>query len=183
VNRSLDALKLWVRRGVGVILLADVLLLGIIWRNESLHPEAEKQSLDRLREQHKLLTADVRRAADIRDRLPAVERQGDKFLEDTLLETSSGYSTVLADLGSISAGAGLPSGSIGFRQKEPDKQGIVQVEVTASLEGDYAALVKFINGLERSDNLYLLDSLTLSSARERGIKLSLVMRTYFRAQT
>jgi Tfp pilus assembly protein PilO len=181
VIRGVDTIKLWVRRGVLALLLADAVLLGIIWWNASLHPEIQQESLERLRGQHRLLAADVRRAADIRERLPAVERQGDEFLNGTLLPASSGYSTILADLGHIATTAGLPPGAIGFRQKEPDKQGIVEVEVSAALDGDYPALVKFINGLERSDNLYLLDSLKLTAGHDRGIRLSLVLRTYFRS--
>jgi hypothetical protein len=55
------------------------------------------------------------------------------------------------------------------------------VEINAVVEGDYSALVKFINGLERSKNLYLIDSLALTAGHEGGARLSLVMRTYFRS--
>jgi hypothetical protein len=177
----MEAVKRGVRRAMLALLIADVVLLGVVWRNASLHPEYQQRSLERLRQEHRKLGDDVRRAADIRERLPAAERQCDTFLKETLLPASSGYSTVLADLGRVAKDAGLPPGAIGFKQKEPDKQGILQVEVTAAVEGDYASLVKFINGLERSENLYLLDSLALTAGRDRGIRLSLLLRTYFRS--
>jgi hypothetical protein len=87
----------------------------------------------------------------------------------------------VADLGKITADAGLPPGGVAFKQKPADKQGVIEVEVSATVEGNYSALVKFINGLERSKNLYLIDSLSFNSGREREAHLSLVMRTYFRS--
>jgi Tfp pilus assembly protein PilO len=127
------------------------------------------------------MSADVRRATAIRAQLPDVEKDCDAFFSNTLLVASSGYSTIVADLGKIATDARLPPGGIGFKQKPADKQGIVEVEVSAVVEGDYSSLVKFVNGLERSKNLYLLDSMALNSGHERGARLSLVIRTYFRS--
>lgn len=181
MNRPIGKVKRWVRRVVTALLAADVLLVGVVWYYAIEHPEAEQRSLERLRQDNKRLGADVRRATTFREELPDVQKNCDSFLRDTLLVSSSGYSTIVADLGRIAANAGLPSGAVGFKQKPPDKQGIIEVEVTAAEDGPYVSLVKFINGLERSKNLYLLDGMTLNAGHERGIRLNLVMRTYFRS--
>jgi hypothetical protein len=181
VKRPIEAVKRWVGRALIVLLTADALLLAVVWYTAAEHPEAERRNLVRLREEDKKLAADVRRAAAIRAALPAVQKDCDTFLSNTLLVASSGYSTIVADLGKIAGDAGVPPGGIGFKQKPPDKQGVIEVEVTAAVEGPYASLVKFVNGLERSKILYLIDSMSLSSGHERGEHLSLIMRTYFRS--
>lgn len=48
------------------------------------------------------------------------------------------------------------------------------------LDAEYPAIIQFINGLERSKNFYLLDSLRLTSASTGGIRLDLDLHTFFR---
>ncbi|HUJ41115.1 MAG TPA: GspMb/PilO family protein [Candidatus Acidoferrales bacterium] len=181
MNRPIDAVKRWVSRVVAAILLVDAALLAVVWHYSSDHPQADKTYIARLQDQDRRMVADVRRAQAIREQLPDVKKDCNSFLEDTLLRSSTGYSAIVSDLGKVTAEAGLPPGAVAFKQKSADEKGIIEVEVTAVVEGNYASLVKFINGLERSRNLYLIDSLSLASSRETGARLSLAMRTYFRS--
>ncbi|HMD31659.1 MAG TPA: type 4a pilus biogenesis protein PilO [Candidatus Acidoferrales bacterium] len=181
MKRPVEDVKRWARNALSILLMADVLLLGGVWYAAAEHPEAEQKRLERLRDENKKLGADVSRAEAIRTQLPTVRKDCDEFLRDTLLISSSGYSSIVADLEKIAVDAGLPPGAIGFKQKPPDKQGIIEVEVTAVVEGRYSALVKFVNGLERSKNLYLIDAMALNSGRENGARMNLIMRTYFRS--
>ncbi|HKO04614.1 MAG TPA: hypothetical protein VJW51_07680 [Candidatus Acidoferrales bacterium] len=181
MNRAAERIKRWVRGAVLALVAADALLLLVVWNNAAENSPAEQRNLKRLREENGQISADVSRAAAIKKQLPDVEKDCDAFFSNTLLVASGGYSTIVADLGKIAANAGLPPGGIGFKQKPADKQGVIEVEVSATVEGDYTSLVKFINGLERSKNLYLLDSMALNSGRDRGARLNLVMRTYFRS--
>lgn len=181
MKRPVEDVKRWVLRAVVALLLVDAGLFAVVWQYEFEHPETGKKTMDRLRDEDRKMVADVRRAQRIREQLPDVRKECDAFLHDTLLVASTGYSAIEADLGKITAAAGLPAGGVGFKQKPTDKQGILEVEVNAVVEGDYSALVKFINGLERSKNLYLIDSMSLNAGHEHGARLSLVMRTYFRS--
>jgi Tfp pilus assembly protein PilO len=173
-------IKRVVRLILGTVLLADVLLLGVVWQAAAEHPESAGRRLEQFREEDRQIAADVRRAAAIREELPQVKKQCDGFLQENLRRSSDGYSAMVAELEKIAADAGLPPGTVSFRQKPPDKQGIIEVQVTAGVEGSYAALVKFVNGLERSKNLYLVDNLSLTAGHERVIHMNLLLRTYFR---
>jgi len=53
--------------------------------------------------------------------------------------------------------------------------------VAAAVEGDYANVINFINGLERSNNFYVLDGLSLASSTAGNLRLNLQLRTYFRS--
>jgi len=181
MNRATETMKRWVRGAVIALVVADALLLLVVWNDSEENSPAEQRNLDRLRQENGQISSDVSRATAIKKQLPDVQKDCDAFLSNTLLVASSGYSTIVADLGKIAENAGLPPGGIGFKQKPADKQGIIEVEVNAAVEGDYTSLVKFINGLERSKNLYLLDSMSLNAGREHGARLNLVMRTYFRS--
>lgn len=181
MKRAGELVKRVVRVAVLALVAADALLLVVVWRDAGEHSAAEQTNLERLRVENGKMSADVGQAQAIRAQLPAVQKDCDAFFSNTLLVASTGYSTIVADLGKIAAGAGIPPGSIEFKQKAADKQGIIEVEVSAAVEGDYSSLVKFINGLERSKNMYLLDAMTLKGGNDRIARLNLVMRTYFRS--
>ena len=172
--------KRWIVRALFVLLSIDLVLGVYVWRTAASHPASEKIALDRLRARHRQYGDDLRRAELIQQRLPEVERECNRFFEAQFLNTSTGYSSVVEDLGRIARTAGLPPSAITFKQREIEKRGVVEVAVSATVEGEYPALVRFVNGLERSEHLYLLDSLNLIDAQEKHVKLSLQMKTYFR---
>jgi len=180
MTRPIENVRRWVFRFVAAILFVDAALLAVVWHFQSDHPEADKKYIERLQDEDRRMVADVRSAQAIREQLPDVKKNCDAFLEDTLLRSSTGYSAIVSDLGKITTEAGLPPGGIGFKQTSAEQKGVIEVEVTAIVEGNYSSLVKFINGLERSKNLYLIDSMSLSSG-QTGARLSLQMRTYFRS--
>jgi hypothetical protein len=75
----------------------------------------------------------------------------------------------------------LRSSGIAFHEKEVKGRGVVEVDISDTVEGDYPAIIQFINGLERSKYFYLLSDLKLGSASTGGgIRLNLELRTYFR---
>ena len=62
---------------------------------------------------------------------------------------------------------------------------MTEVAIDATVSGNYKSVVGFLNGLQRSINLYQVDSLTLASenanqASANVIKVALHLKTYFR---
>ena len=170
-----------VRWTILVVLVLDLVLIFLNWRSSSAEPQSLSQERSRLEIQHRLLKADVERATAIRSDLAKVQGESAEFFAQKLRETSSGYSSVVGDLGEISKRSGLNATSVTFRQRDVGTRGVVEVVVTASVEGDYPSLVSFINGLERSDSFYVLDNLQLASSTSGSLKLNLQLRTYFRS--
>ena len=170
-----------VRWTIVVVLGLDLALIYINWRSSDSEPESLKQERSRLELQHRLFRADVERATAIRSELAKVQGDSADFFAKELRETSTGYSSVVSDLGEISKRSGLSATAITFRQRDVGARGVVEVVVAATVEGDYPSLVSFINGLERSDNFYVLDSLQLASSTGGRLKLNLQLRTYFRS--
>jgi len=165
-----------------VVFALDGALLIARWR---MAVASSRQQLQSRALALKLRTAQLRsnldRAAEIRARLPQIGRDSDQFYDHDLHGMKTGYPALVGDLGRIAAGAGVHASGVRFSQKDLAAHGVTEVEADAVIEGDYAGLVRFINGLERSKNLYLLDSLSLASSAPGAIKLNVRLRTYFRA--
>jgi Tfp pilus assembly protein PilO len=174
--------KRWVRGGVIFLLLIDLGLLLGRWR---IAASASRKQLSDTRQNLKTaaekLSANLDEAAAIRQHLPQVKQDCDGFYTHQLLDFRDGYAAVVADLGEIAGKAGLRTEGVRFQQKDLPKRGVTEVEATATIEGDYPSLVRFIDGLERSQNFYLLDSLALASSTGGRIKLNVQLRTYFRS--
>jgi Tfp pilus assembly protein PilO len=139
-----------------------------------------------------LVKADVERANKIKARLPEVQKYFDQF-ESTLPPAGKGYSMVSQELGDIARETHVQVQDLKFRQKEVTGRNVDEVELEATLDGDYGGIVRFLNRLQRSKNTYVVDSLGLDSASGTGtgagtvnqappgtVKVSLHLLSYFR---
>ncbi len=178
--RAWQAWKIWTCAGLGVLLAADLSLGVFLWSTSREVPENMRAQRDHLAMQAKLLRSDVARGEKIRASLPQAAKDCDAFYHDGLLDSSSGYSRIETDLAAIAAKAGVKTSALSFKQKEVKDRGVTEIAINTSVEADYPAIVQFINGLERSKNLYLLDSLHMTSATAGGLRLDLDLHTYFR---
>jgi hypothetical protein len=161
------------------ILLADAVLIGVEWKLNG-SPHIRTSDLNRLASLEKQYRADNARLERFKTELPADEKQWDEFFTSHFHPAGAGYSAISEDLGELSRSAGLHSDTISFHQHSADARGLMQVDITTAVEGDYDSLVQFLDKLEHSENFYVLDSLSLASGTVGKIRLNVQLRTYFR---
>ncbi|HEX3371066.1 MAG TPA: type 4a pilus biogenesis protein PilO [Candidatus Acidoferrales bacterium] len=183
MKRDAKLQKRLVTGALTFLVLADVALAAYSWRLSSA-PHTPQQELALQNQQLEVLRADIKRGESIRQLTPAIQRDCDRF-EQSLLPVSNGYSSVSAELDGIAKKAGAQIDGRGFKQKEIPKRGMQEVSIDLTVNGEYTAVVRFLNGLQRSKNLYQVDGLALASdAQSQGangpIKVSVHMKTYFR---
>jgi Tfp pilus assembly protein PilO len=169
--------------GLVVLIGADVALAAYRW-NMGGSSGDRAADLARQDRELKLSQADIDRARKIKDSMPAIQADCDKF-EHMLFPASTGYSSVTAELDSIAQKAGAQVQDLNFKQAEVPQRGLTSVEITSIVSGTYSSVVHFVNGVQRSPNIYLLDSLSLASDSQNpgagaAIKVTLHLQTYFR---
>jgi len=168
-----------IRWVLAAVLVADALLIGVQWRLNS-SPHVQPGELNRLGMLEKQYRADNSRLERFKTELPADEKQWDEFFTTHFHPAGAGYSAISEDLGDLSRVSGLRSDVITFHQHTPDARGLMQVDISTAVEGDYDSLVQFLNKLEHSNNFYVLDSLALTSSTLGKLRLNVQLRTYFR---
>jgi len=183
MSRDFKLQKRLIVAALALLIAADVALAAYTWQSGST-PRNEKQDLADQTRQLKVLQADVERAKGIQNRMPAIQADCDRF-EHTLFSASTGYSSATADLDAIAKKAGAQIQDLSFKQQEISARGLTNVEITATVSGNYSSVVHFVNGLQRSDNLYILEGLTLGGENQNPganaqIKVTLHLETYFR---
>ena len=181
MDRSLVVKRRMILVGLAILLAGDLALAFYSWHAATAlrRPMA---SLVADSAKLKLLGADVDRADRIRHNLPATVAECDRF-EGSLLPASSGNSSVTAELDDLAKKSGLQIQNVSFRHKDLPGRNLTEVELEASVTGDYSSIVKFMNGLQRSHNSYAVESLGLQAEGQNspnGLRVGLHMKTYFR---
>jgi Tfp pilus assembly protein PilO len=166
---------------LAVLIAANLAVGFLFWQSSRQNPAEMRAQLDRLQLEAKLRQADIQRARKIRASLPQVGKDCDAFYRTAFLDGASGYSSVDADLSAIADKAGLHIADTSYRETNVDKHGVKEIGIATTVEGSYTAIIQFIGGLERSRNFYLLNDLSLTSAKAGTIRLQLKLRTFFRS--
>ena len=178
--RAWQTWKKYAAIALALLVVADLALALFLVRMSRQRPDAMRARRDQLAMQARLLRADVVRGNKIRASLPQVGKDCDAFYRGSFLDAATGYSRIEADLSGIASKAGVKTPGFAFKQKDIKERGVAEISITTSVTADYPQVIEFIHGIERSKNLYLLDSLQLASVAAGGIRLELTLHTYFR---
>ena len=169
---------------LGLILLvtADIALVVYSW-NFASAPKSQ-QDLMVLTRNRDLLRADILRAQDIRRKIPAIQKDCDEF-EKSLYPSSTGYSAVSAELDAIARKAGLQIESRTLREDELKARKLTEVQIETMVVGGYSGVVRFLNGLQRSNVVYAVEGLSARSETGQNgqtghVRVTLHIKTYFR---
>ncbi len=168
---------------LGLFLAADLGLAVYSWQLASA-PQTPQKEFDDENTKLMLLKGDIKSAQDIKDHMPLTRSDCEKF-EQSLPPANTGYSSLTAELDEIAKKAGLQIVTLSDRQKELTTRGMAEVSIDATVSGDYGSVVRFLNGLQRSQRFYVVDGLALATDAQNQsangpIRVGLHVRTYFR---
>ena len=182
MRREFKIQKAVILLGLGALIVADVALVVYSW-NRASHQSAQ-QELATLQKNVSVEKAELNRARQIQQEMPAVQKDCDQF-ERSLFPAESGYSSVNAELSKIAATAGLRLAGRTFQRSPVKGRNLTEVHIDTSVSGNYRAIVNFLNGLQRSPNMYAIESLSAHSDQNQGagglLQVGFHIKTYFRA--
>jgi Tfp pilus assembly protein PilO len=114
----------------------------------------------------------------------------DKKIDQAKLDQQAFYdkrfpandSQVLTELGALAVKNNVLLSRAQYGYRKP-QQGLVEMQIEANLSGDYAPIVRFINGLERDKVFFLIKGIALNGQQNGVVSLRMVLTTYLRADT
>jgi Tfp pilus assembly protein PilO len=165
-----------------LLVLADV-ALAVYSGDQASAIRKPEQQLAAETKQLGLLKQSIDNAQKIRDNIPAIQKDCDKF-EHSLFPARSGYSTVSSELDAIAKKAGIQLTDHSYRPTPIPDRGLAEISIDLTVNGDYKNVIQFLNGVQRSASLYEVDSLTLANENSNQgpanlIKVALHLKTYF----
>jgi Tfp pilus assembly protein PilO len=164
-------------------LAADIGLAIYSWELSS-SPHTPQRDFDEQNQKLQVLRGDIHSAQAIKAKMPATRADCDKF-EHSLPPESTGSSFVTSELDEIAKKSGLQIVTMTSKQKELSNRGMTEVSIDATVNGEYGSVVRFLNGLQRSQSFYIVDGLALATDAQNQsgtgpIRVGLHLKTYFR---
>jgi Tfp pilus assembly protein PilO len=168
-----------IRMILGVLLGLNIVLLLLVLRPPGRSLAQRQLEVKQNRARYDETLATVRQMRDLKSKLEAAIQNDREFSQGHFLDRRAAFSTMLADLEKLATDSKLKTASIEYQLKEDTKQpGFVNLAVTVTVEGGYPDLVRFINKVEQSRLFWIIDTLNVSSATGRGLRLNLLMETF-----
>ena len=169
--------------GLALLLLGDG-ALAYLSMKMAVPRDTREKTLTAESRQVALVKADVERAKKIQQNLPDVLKKFDSF-EATLLPASKGYSVLLQEMDEYAKEAHAVIDDTRFREKEVPGRNLSEVALESTVTGDYHGIVMFLNHLQRSKNVYIVDELAVDTQSATqgppgSLRVNLHLRTYFR---
>ncbi|HEY1679685.1 MAG TPA: type 4a pilus biogenesis protein PilO [Candidatus Sulfotelmatobacter sp.] len=140
--------------------------------------ESRRMQMMQLQTELNQKTRQVAPLKDLPKKVDIASKQIAEFYKKRFPTTNS---EILTELGKLTHDNGvmIESGKI----KLPDEEvGQVQpVEMEYDLSGNYTALAKFINAVERDEMFFVINSITLGGEPRGAVKLTVKLETYVKA--
>jgi type IV pilus assembly protein PilO len=169
------------RRKVKIALAAmaaiDVIALAVFFSPLVGSEMSRREQLAQRWQELQQKTREVEPLRGLDKKIPIARKQIDDFYAQRLPAQDSAISS---NLGKVAAQSGVRIGSIKYAMKEAEPVGVRRVEIEADLAGDYLQLVRFINGLERDQMFFLVNSVGLAGEQGGVVKLQLKLETYLK---
>lgn len=159
---------------LGLLLILD-LTLGIRWAL-AWHTRHIEGPVEFAQQQmaYRTLELEMRPLRGLPEKVDLSRAQADRFYKDRF---PAAYSTISSAIGDLASSNMVRLTRISYIQT-PAIAGLVEVRMDASLSGEYAPLMHFINGLERSKTFFLINGLTLTGQQGGLVNLRLRVTTY-----
>jgi len=91
------------------------------------------------------------------------------------------YSAILETLGQIKAKGQVQLSRAGYTQA-PGSGDLTEIRIDAGLSGDYAGIMRFINGLERNETFFIIRAMALTGQQSGTVNLHMQFSTWLRPE-
>ena len=169
---------------IALVAMAGVDLLGAALYFSPLVGSAEtrQQELNRLQSELTLKTRQVAPLKDLPHKVVIANQQIGDFYKRRFPAQNSQLAT---ELGKLAAANGVRIQQERYRTEDnaPTVSGLEPLQLDADLAGNYTALAKFINAVERDEMFFIINSVTLGGDPQGPVKLSVKLETYLKVGT
>jgi type IV pilus assembly protein PilO len=162
----------------GVMLGLDIVAAAVLFSPLVGSAESRRQELTELWAELKMKTAQVEPLKDMDKRIKVANQQITDFYDKRF---PSEQSQIATELGKLKDANGVTIDRAKYKTGDVGPGRLQPVEIEMDLAGNYVALAKFINSVERDDMFFLINSITLGSEQAGGVKLQLKLDAYVKA--
>jgi len=169
-----------IKVALAVLLGVDVVAAAVLFSPFVGSAESRREQLNQLWAELQTKTREVKPLTNIDQRVKTANQQIAEFYEKRFPAKDS---QIAAELGKLAAANGVAIEQATYKVRDEATARLQPVEMEATLSGNYAALARFINALERDDMIFLISSVSLGGEQNGPIKLQMKLQTYLKVGT
>jgi Tfp pilus assembly protein PilO len=159
-----------VRLVLGVLFAANVAAALLLFKPWGGSPEDLARQLSKLRSQVQQRQASVTRLRALVAKVAKGRTEGDQFLTGYFLDRRTASSTILSELGSAAKEAGIKPKEHAFVFEPIEgSDTLSMMTISANYEGNYSDLVHFVNLLDHSPRLLILEQMQAAPQQAAGM--------------
>src|ERR1700689_175455 len=158
-----------IRLGLGALAVANLVALYFVIRPPGgSTQELAQQALDMrsaIRQQQGVLD----RTRLLASKIESGRGEGDKFMGNYFLPRRTAYSTIMAELNDLAGQSKITPRDSAYALDAVDGSDTLDMmQISANLEGLYPDVIRFINLLDKSDRLLIIESLNATPQQSGG---------------
>jgi len=165
-----------IRWGLGALAVANLVALYFVIRPVGgSAAELAQQSLD-MRSEIRQQQGTLDRTRLLVSKIESGRGQGDQFMGSFFLPRRTAFSTIMAELNTLAGQAKMtPRDSAWALDAVDGSDTLDMMQISANYEGLYPDLIHFINLLDKSDRLLIVESLN-ATPQQTGGKLNVMLK-------
>jgi Tfp pilus assembly protein PilO len=165
----------WAAVGVvSVVVLGLILRLGYAW---TVSDESATRTLESKKAQLEALTQDTVPLRGLDKRVGATRARIQAFYDERI---PADYSLLATRIAELETKSGVRLSHLTYTQGAPGID-LTEISMEASISGEYAQMMRFINGLERDQIFFVIRAMSLNGQQSGQANLRLRVSTWLRA--
>lgn len=177
---SLKDTRVLMRLFLGLLLLANLVAVGFAFHLFDDSPEQLARQVQSTRQQTLQAIVKLNRTRQIASKVDTGREEGAKFISTYMTSRRTTYSTILTELNQTAKQANMtPKDALIGLDAIQGTDSLDMMTITASFEGPYENLVKFVNLLDKSKRFVIIESLTATPQQNgKVLQVTLKLNTF-----
>lgn len=169
-----------VRLVLGVLLLANLVAAYFVFQPLGGSVEELDRQAVSLQGQIASRSTALARIKVLADKVARAKLEGDKFQQDHFLDRRTAYSTLVMEMEAAAKAAGVKSRDHAYNYEPIEGSDTIGLlTVNGNYEGTYADLIQFVNHMDRSKRMFIMETLQAQPQQGTGtLLIALKMITF-----
>ncbi len=165
-----------IRLGLGVLAAANLVAAYFVMRPIGGSAEELRQQAVEMRTQIRQQQGALERTRLMTGKIESGRGEGDKFMGKYFLPRRSAYSTIMAELNDLASQRKVTAKDSAYAIEPVDGSDTLDMmQISANYEATYPDLVHFVNLIDKSDRLLVIESLN-ATPQQGGGKLNVMLK-------
>ena len=171
-----------IRLGLAFLVALNLVAGYFVLRPIGGSPEELRQQATEMRAQIAQQQQGLQQTRALAGKIGIGRDESDKFMAKYFLPRRTAYATIMTELNDIATQAKVTTKESSYAIEQVEgSENLDMMQITANFEGDYNALIRFVNSIDKSSRLLILESLN-AAPQQNGQRLNVMLKvdTYVR---